>query len=60
MLATIKEKTPRGRLRVDLNSKPESRGDEMTYKRMAVSTADHWNQPSNHAVAWINTETIQK
>ena len=61
MLVVIKAKTPSGRLEVREN--PETKveaGGEATYNRTAVSTADQPNQPSNHAVAWMNTVTHQK
>lgn len=38
----------------------KGRGDEATHKRTAVSTADHPNQPSNHAAPWMKTVAHQK
>ena len=38
----------------------EGRGGEATHKRTAISTADHPNQPSNHAAPWMKTVAHQK
>jgi len=38
----------------------ESKEDEATYKRIAVSKADHPYQFSYHTVAWMKTVTHQK
>ena len=38
----------------------KGRRDEATHKRTAVSTADHSNQPSNHAAPWMKTVAHQK